>query len=188
VITPDTASRSVTPTRALMTISAIVLIGLSLPIGHASSQAQAVSICTYRRCALGIAPTWNGLAVVRGVDGQRVANLNFFWPHDIAADLSKGAGLATGAVTFGPIVADSATLHARRAVHLRRIAAVFTDAGLLLGGYVVARAAANSRLTNADRALGIAGASAFAVGVPLQFAADGALSRAVWWYNVRFAP
>jgi len=73
-------------------------------------------------------------------------------------------------------------------VQLRRFAAALTDAGLLLGGYVVARAAANRGLNNADQALGIAGAAAFTVGVPLQFAADGALSRAVWWYNVRFAP
>jgi hypothetical protein len=59
---------------------------------------------------------------------------------------------------------------------------------LLLGGYAVARAAANGGLNSADRALGIAGAVSFAVGVPLQFAADGALSRAVWWYNARLAP
>jgi hypothetical protein len=26
------------------------------------------------------------------------------------------------------------------------------------------------------------------ISVPLQFAADGALSKAVWWHNVRYAP
>ena len=176
------------PNVALVKITAIVLIGLSLPIGRASSQPQANIVCTYRRCALGIAPTWNGLAVVRGADGKRVANLNFFWPRDLSPAFSAGAGLATGAVSFGAMVPDSATLYARRAIHLRRFAAVFTDAGLLLAGYAVARAAANSGLNSNDRALGIAGAFAFAVGVPLQFTADGALSRAVWWYNARLSP
>lgn len=161
----------------LAKITAIVVLGLALTAGRVPAQPQAGVVCTYSRCALGIAPTWNGLAVVRGADGQRVANLNFFWPHNITAALSAGRG---------PEV-DSAGWHARRAVHLRRFAAVLTDAGFLLGGYVVARAASNIGLTSVDRALGIAGASAFAVGVPPQFAADGALSRAVWWYNARFA-
>jgi len=180
--------------RRAVRITAIVILGVALPAVRASSQPQALVVCTYRRCALGIAPTWNGLAVVRGVDGQRVANLNFFWPHDISerfaasSDVRFVVGSAAALSASAGPAADSAVWHARRAVHLRRFAAVLTDAGLLLGGYVVARAAANSGLNNADRALGIAGASAFAVGVPLQFAADGALSRAVWWYDARFAP
>jgi hypothetical protein len=162
---------------ALARIAALATIGFALPIHHASAQqAPADSACTYRRCALGIAPTWNGLAVVRGVDLQRVANLGFLWPRDISGAFSISAQSGV----------DSATVHARRAVHLRRLAAFFTDAGLILGTYTVARAAANSRLSTADRALGIGGAVAFGVGVPLQFAADGALSRAVWWYNTRF--
>jgi hypothetical protein len=162
----------------LVKIAAFVLGGLSVWTSAASSQPQTVRLCTYSRCALGIAPTWNGLAVVQGVDEQRVANLSFFWPRDIRRALSTAAGA-------GP---DSATTNVRRAVRLRRVAAVFTDAGLVLGGYAVARAITNKRLNSSDRAFGITGAVAFAVSVPLQFAADGALSRAVWWYNSRFSP
>jgi hypothetical protein len=38
-----------------------------------------------------------------------------------------------------------------------------------------------------DRVIGAIGAGAFAVSLPLQFSADGLLSRAVWWHNGRFA-
>jgi hypothetical protein len=34
--------------------------------------------------------------------------------------------------------------------------------------------------------LGVGGA-ALGLSVPFQFAADGALSRAVWWHNARYA-
>jgi hypothetical protein len=34
--------------------------------------------------------------------------------------------------------------------------------------------------------IGGAGLTALLVSVPIQFAADGALSRAVWWHNVRY--
>lgn len=169
----------------LARITAIATLGFSLPAHRASAQTLVDTVCTYRRCALGIAPTWNGLAVVRGVNAQRVANLGFFWPHDVSRAFTRGAQ-ARATVSFGSIQIDSATIHVRHAVHLRRLAALFTDAGLILGGYTVVRAAAHSRMSTADRALGITGAAAFGVGVPLQFAADGALSRAVWWYNTRF--
>ena len=32
-----------------------------------------------------------------------------------------------------------------------------------------------------------AGLAALTISVPFQFAADGALSRAVWWHNLRYA-
>ena len=163
---------------ARLKILALTLAALSLPVGLALSQTQSDSICTYRRCALGITPSWNGLAVVRGVDQQRVTNLSFFWPRDIGPTFSTGAGPG----------AESARLEARDAVRLRRFAAALTDAGLVLGGYTLTRAAANGKLKGADKAIGIGAAAAFAVSVPLQFAADGALSRAVWWYNTRFGP
>ena len=171
-------ARPMTSNAARLKITALALTALSLPLSLALSQTQADSMCTYHRCALGIAPTWNGLAVVRGVDEQRVTNLSFFWPRDIGRTFSAGVGPA----------ADSARRQARDAVRLRRFAAGLTDAGLVLGGYTVTRAAANGSLNGADKAIGIAAATAFAVSVPLQFAADGALSRAVWWYNTRFGP
>jgi hypothetical protein len=151
----------------------ILALGLCFPVNHASAQGQYVVICTYTRCALGIEPTWNGLAVVEGAEQRRIANLNFFWPRDIRHAFGEAGG--TG---------DSTLWHAKRAVHLRRVAAVLTDVGSILGGYAVVRAAANRRLSVSDRSVGIAGAAAFVIGVAFQFAADGALSRAVWWYNL----
>src|SRR3982751_7004456 len=95
-----------------LTIFAMLLALASAP---ASTRAQGGrlaigisrdSVCTYHECALGIAPTWNGLAVVRGTGGPRVANLHFFWPADISPAL-RGDPFARGA--------DSAAASARRA-------------------------------------------------------------------------
>lgn len=131
--------------------------------------------CHYIDCALGIAPVWNGLAVVRGAQEARVANLNFFWARDI-----------TGAFPGAAASADSARRHGRGAVRLRNRAAVLTNLGGALVAAAVVRRAAGSRDDGLDLALGGVGATMFAVSVPLHFAADGALSRAVWWYNARF--
>jgi hypothetical protein len=128
--------------------------------------------CTYERCALGIAPAWNGLLVVRGASGTRVANLGFFWPGTLAHVFSG---------------ADSAAWYAARAVRVRRGGALLTNVGGLLLGYAAARRATQERRPDV-RGLAIAGAAALAVSVPLQFAADGLLSRAVWWHNARYAP
>lgn len=135
--------------------------------------------CDYRSCALGIVPNWSGLAVVRGVDGPRVANLSFFWPHDVSTALR-----GTDADIAG---ADSAAAQARRAVQLRRAGAALTDAGIVLGAIAAVRALRAGRLRRADGVIAGAGAAALGLSVPFQFAADGALSRAVWWHNVRFA-
>src|SRR3954466_12413775 len=45
------------------------------------------SATAYRSAALSIAPRWDGLAVVRGANRGTVANLHFFWPRDITAEL-----------------------------------------------------------------------------------------------------
>jgi hypothetical protein len=134
--------------------------------------------CAYRACALSIAPTWNGLMVVRGSDAARVANLNFFLPHDITPAL-RGDSTMVGA--------DSARAQAVRAVRLRRTAAVLTDLGAVAVIVALARAASAAHVTTNDRVVGGAGLAALLVSVPLQFAADGALSRAVWWHNLRYA-
>jgi hypothetical protein len=42
-------------------------------------------------------------------------------------------------------------------------------------------------MDDSDRVIAVIGAASLGVSVPLQFAADGALSRAVWWHNVRYA-
>ena len=134
--------------------------------------------CSYSDCALSIAPAWNGLRVVRGSDERPVANLNFFLPRDIGLAL-RGESMAVGA--------DSALAHAERAVALRRAAAVLTDAGAIAVVVALARAASEGRASRADRVVGGVGLVALLASVPLQFAADGALSRAVWWHNVRYA-
>lgn len=128
--------------------------------------------CPYSRCALAIAPVWNGLDVVRGAEGQRVTGLGFFWTGDISHAVAGN---------------DSAVTYAVRAVQVRRVAAVFTDVGVLALGYAVARRAQNGSFSNVDRGIAVGGGTALAISVPLQFAADGLLSRSLWWFNGRFA-
>ena len=135
------------------------------------------SACEYRSCALNIKPAWDGLAVVRPT-GQRVATLHFFWPRDISAEL-RGDSSAAGA--------DSAAVHAERALVLRQAGAGFTDVGIVTFAVAVLRGLRDGRLSGRDQILAGAGLGAIVVSVPLQFAADGELSRAVWWHNVRFA-
>ena len=55
---------------------------------------DALASSAYQRDALGIAPVWNGLAVVRGSERSRVANLNFFWPRRL---LARSGGTTHGA-------------------------------------------------------------------------------------------
>lgn len=83
----------------------------------------AANECSYAACAIGIAPRWNGLAVVRGTSGSQVANLHFLWPRDVT-----GAFRGTSSVTPG---VDSTFAQARRAVRRRRIGAALTDDGAL---------------------------------------------------------
>jgi len=117
----------------------------------------------YDRCALGLAPRWSGLALVRGTGGERAGELGFFWARDVR-----------------PVFAgsDSALRYAGRAVAARRVGAVLTDAGAALLVLGAAR--------RGPRTLG-AGVALLSASVPAQFVADGWLSRAVWWHNARFA-
>ena len=128
--------------------------------------------CSYESCAFGIAPAWNGLDVVLGATGARVASLGFFLPRDISATF-------TGS--------DSALKYAARAVSVRRAGAVLTDIGALLLGYAAIRQLGGSTSQQSNRIAAAAGAAALAISVPLQFSADGLLSRAVWWHNARYA-
>jgi hypothetical protein len=128
--------------------------------------------CTYRRCALAVVPSWNGLDLVRGESGEHVAQLGFFWTHDLS-----------------PMFADQpqALAYAENAVRTRRIAAVLTDVGAVLLATAIIGGLADSDHADTYRGLAISGALSFGIGVPFQFAADGHLSRAVWWHNTRFA-
>lgn len=158
----------------LSAISTSVLAQRAEPAGHERPAAE----CSYESCALGITPRWNGLAVARGAAGVEVANLNFFWPRDISS------ALRTSAASDG---ADPAYREARLAVSLRRIGAVLTDGGLVLAAVGAVGALHAGHIRRVDGAFIAAGGAALGVSIPLQFAADGALSRAVWFHNARFA-
>ncbi|MEO7456928.1 MAG: hypothetical protein ABIY52_11755 [Gemmatimonadaceae bacterium] len=124
--------------------------------------------CTYQACALRLAPVWNGLDVVKGAQGQRVTGLGFFWVSDIRPALAAN---------------DSALRYAREAMHVRRVAALLTDAGGAALAFVAVRGIANGTLSRGDRVAAAAGGAAFVASVPLQFVADGLLSKSVWWFN-----
>ena len=162
---------------------AVAICFIAAPIGAqqpVAAQPPAVdTTCTYRTCALSILPNLYGLAVVRGASGQQVANLHFFWPRDITPALRGNDTTAVGA--------DSAAAHAYRAVTLRTVGAGFTDIGAVVAAIAFIRALGAGRLSRRDQILAGTGIGALAVSVPLQFAADGELSRAVWWHNIRFA-
>ena len=145
----------------------------------AAAAAPNDSATAYRSAALSIAPRWDGLAVVRGAKRETVANLHFFWPRSITAELR---GTDTTAIGL-----DSLTHHAQRAVALRRAGAGFTDLGVLTMAVAVIRSLRDGRFATRDQQLAAAAVGALVVSVPLQFAADGELSRAVWWHNLRFA-
>lgn len=145
----------------------------------AAAHGAAASDCAYAACALGIVPRWNGLAVVRGDGGPQVANLNFFWPRDITSAL-RGTSVPTPG-------AERMVAHARQAVRLRRIGAALTDAGILAGAAGALGALRAGRVRRSDGVLLGVGGAALGLSAPFQFAADGALSRAVWWHNARFA-
>ena len=129
--------------------------------------------CTYESCALGLAPVWNGLAITRGISERPIAVLGFFWPDDV-----------TPLFRDDPAAYEAAT----EAVRMRTVAAAFTDGGLLLLATGLARAGFQREFDGLSKALIGVGGVSVGISVPLQFAADGYLSRAVWWHNRRFVP
>ena len=155
----------------------VLLAAMTSTAGGAQSVPAAR--CSYAECALSIAPTWTGLAMVRGIDGGRVANLNFFWPRDVSRALVGSDAAAPGL--------DSAIAEGRRAVRIRRIAATLTDAGIVLATTAAVRAISAGRFRRADGVIAGAAAASLGLSIPFQFAADGALSRAVWWHNLRYS-
>lgn len=154
---------------------AAVIIGLVAAPTAASAQsatptAAAQTTCVrYDECAYNLVPRGLGLAVVRGESEVHVATLGFLWPGRLDGIFGDDA---------------AAERLGAAAVRTRRVAALFTVGGLaaLATGGLLA-------MEDEDAALGVAaaGAVSLAVSVPLQFRADGLLSRAVWRYNARFA-
>jgi hypothetical protein len=128
--------------------------------------------CTYQTCALGLAPVWNGLEVTRGDAQTHVATLGFFIPEDISHVFAEDA---------------EARDVARDAFRIRQVAAALTDAGAVLAVTGLARALFRRDWDGLSTGLTLAGGASLAGGIPAQFAADGALSRAVWLFNRRFA-
>ena len=155
---------------------ALAVAGLSVATVNAGTvHAQgdrAPANCTYESCALGLAPAWNGLAITRGISQRPIANLGFFWPEDVRPVFSG----------------DPQALEAAdQALQARTVGAILTDAGLVLLATGLARAGFQREFDGLSKALTIAGSTSIGVSIPFQFAADGYLSRAVWWHNRRFA-
>ncbi|MBX3173703.1 MAG: phosphatase PAP2 family protein [Gemmatimonadaceae bacterium] len=154
----------------------LALLGLlSLPtaaLGAQSASPSRLPSCSYESCALNVVPRWNGLAVVRGADEAHVATLGFFFPGSLEAAFS---GVPT-AEALGS-----------RAVRTRWAAALLTDLGaaaILVGAL---RASGEQGSDDTARLWLVGGAAALGVSVPLQFRADGFLSRAAWQFNAQFA-
>jgi len=135
--------------------------------------ARAQARCDYATCALRIVPRLSGLDVVRGDANERAGSLSFLWP---SATLTRA---------FQDDAA--ATLLARSSVRKRRAAAVLTDAGGVLIVAALIRGAAVRRDALPSVVLGGIGAATLAISVPMQFAADEELSKAVHGFNRRFA-
>lgn len=154
-------------------LAALCLLPLSTAaLGAQSASPSRLAACSYETCALNVVPRWNGLAVVRGADEAQVATLGFFLPGSLEA-----------AFTGVP----SAEALGRRAVRTRWAAALLTDLGaaaILVGAL---RASGEHGSDDTARLWLVGGAAALGVSVPLQFRADGFLSRAAWQFNAQFA-
>jgi hypothetical protein len=155
----------------LKIIRAIAVLLFAVPIVSARAQARSEANCSYESCALGIAPVWNGLAITRGERQQHAGTLGFFFPGDVTSVFEGN---------------DAAVDAARDAMRTRTIAAALTDAGIVLIGSGLARAAFQRHFDGFSQVLAISGAASLAASVPLQFTADGLLSRAVWLYNRKY--
>ena len=155
--------------------AAVLVSIIAMFPGRAAAQAvsaPAGANCTYESCALGLAPVWNGLAITRGISQRQIANLGFFWPTDVTPVFSGDA---------------PALEAAEEAVRMRTVAVVLTDAGLVLLATGLARAGFQREFDGFSRVLTGVGAASLGVSIPLHFAADGILSRAIWWHNRRFS-
>ena len=167
----DTAAPPRTRRRRAIAIVAGVL-ALAFHVSSAGADPSPADTCTYRGCALDVVPAWNGLDLVKGEREESVGRLGFLWTRDVSP-----------AFAGEPLAIDLA----HRAVRTRRMAAIFTDAGGALLVTALAGGLAAPEHSDRWRAIAIGGGAAFAVSVPLQFAADGHLARAVWRFNARFA-
>lgn len=154
------------------TIVIAALVAIAAAVSSAEGQGTRDPNCSYERCALGLAPVWNGLAVTRGESETQVELLGFFWPGDV-----------THAFSADKEAADAA----RDAMRVRQVGAILTDGGIVLAATGIARALFRRDWDKLSTGLTISGAAALGASVPFQFGADGYLSRAVWLFNRRYA-
>lgn len=125
--------------------------------------------CDYRSCGYNIIAALHGLKVTSGTQETPVATLGFLWTRDISA-VFEGEGQS----------------EARAAVRTRRWGALLTDIGLALIVTGAVSAATND-LDERAAHLMLGGAASLGLSVPIQFAADKHLARAVWQHNARYA-
>jgi hypothetical protein len=155
-----------------MLMRSLAAIGV-LALRSAVVGAQTPVPCDYATCGLGISPRLTALDVVRGDARAPAGSLSFVWPRATLVRAFEGD------VRAEPF--------ARRSLRTRRIGAALTDVGVLF----VAAAAARLSMHPDDRrwSAGMAGlgVASLAVSVPVQFAADAQLSRAVFEFNRRYA-
>lgn len=152
--------------------SALGALALSILAAPAAARAQSLEApCDYAHCGLAILPRLSGLDVVRGPDEVRVASLPFLRARDVRPAFAGDV---------------DAQRHALSATRLRRAGSLFTVLGIA-GGATAAWRGASAHDRVGAAAFGAAGASLFLVSVPLHFAADAELSRAVREFNRRFA-
>jgi len=150
----------------------VVLMALALMSGRARRASAQAAPCSYDACALSLIPRMSGLDVARGVREERVGSLGFLFPRDVRAAFDGSA---------------AAQHHAGRALSIRRVAALLTDAGAVLAASGAAHAMATSSGRRASVTISLAGAALVGASVWPQFAADAELSRAVRDYNRQFA-
>jgi hypothetical protein len=125
----------------------------------------------YDRCALNIVPGLFALDVVRGAQEAPVASLAFLVPKRVVRAFAGS---------------EPAEQHATHAFRLRRTAAVLTDLGLIVVVAAGSRAAVTAHNRSTTATISGIGLAMVASSVPIHFAADRELSRAVWEYNRRF--
>jgi hypothetical protein len=159
-------------TIAIVSLSVIAQLVLCGEKAQAQAGAGLQPNCTYQTCALGVAPTWDGLTITRGDSSRPVAILGFFWPGDVR----------------GPFIGDDDALDvATDAIRIRQAAAILTDGGLILAATGIGRALFRRDWDKLSTAMTVIGGASLGVSVPFQFAADGQLSRAVWLFNRRYS-
>jgi hypothetical protein len=70
---------------------------------------------------------------------------------------------------------------------VRQVGAALTDAGIVLVGTAIARGLFHRDWDKLATAFAVGGGIALGASFPVQLAADGYLSRAVWLYNRRYS-